>query len=147
MKYTVSDCSIEEAMRLLSGRWRALLIYHLIGGRKRFGDLRRDNPTISHRMLTLELRALEAAGVISRTVFPTVPPRVDYELTRDGQALVPLLNALGDWWQELAKRNRATDPDRLVEVRAKDDQFRGHALPLEQQVRDVDQTRRTKLKA
>jgi DNA-binding HxlR family transcriptional regulator len=98
MKSTVSGCPIEDAMRLLSGRWRTLLIYYLIDGPKRFSDLQRDNPTISHRMLTLDLRELEAAGVIARTVYPTVPPRVEYALTEDGRRLVPLINALGDWW-------------------------------------------------
>ena len=59
MKNTVSGCSIEDAMRLLGGRWRTLLIYYLADGPKRFSDLRRDNPTISHRMLALDLRELE----------------------------------------------------------------------------------------
>lgn len=89
-------------MRLLSGRWRTLLIYYLIEGPKRFSDLQRDNPTISHRMLTLDLRELEAAGVVARTVYPTVPPRVEYALTKDGRRLVPLINALGDWWESRA---------------------------------------------
>jgi DNA-binding HxlR family transcriptional regulator len=102
MKSTVSGCPIEDAMRLLSGRWRTLLIYYLIEGPKRFSDLQRDNPTISHRMLTLDLRELEAAGVVARTVYPTVPPRVEYALTEDGRRLVPLINALGDWWETRA---------------------------------------------
>ncbi|MBC8038483.1 MAG: helix-turn-helix transcriptional regulator [Rhizobiales bacterium] len=104
MKTTVSQCPIEDAMRLLGGRWRTLLIYYLIDGPKRFSDLRRDNPTISHRMLALDLRELESAGVISRTVYPTVPPQVEYELTSDGKKLVPLVNALGDWWEDLQGR-------------------------------------------
>lgn len=93
-------------MRLLSGRWRTLLIYYLIDGPKRFSDLRRDNPTISHRMLTLDLRELEAAGVVSRTVYPTKPPQVEYALTADGRKLIPLIKALGEWWEELYRRRR-----------------------------------------
>lgn len=93
-------------MRLLGGRWRTLLIYYLINGPKRFGDLRRDNPKISQRMLTLELRELEAAGVVSRKVYPTKPPQVEYELTPDGRNLIPLINALGDWWEQLDRRRR-----------------------------------------
>jgi len=93
-------------MRLLSGRWRTLLIYYLIDGPKRFSDLRRDNPTISHRMLTLDLRELEAAGVVSRTVYPTKPPQVEYALTADGRKLIPLIKALGEWWGELYRRRR-----------------------------------------
>ncbi|WNG47143.1 helix-turn-helix transcriptional regulator [Archangium minus] len=106
MKDTVSGCPIEDVMRLLSGRWPTLLIYYLSNGPKRFSELRRDNPKISQRMLTLELRELEAAGIVSRTIYPGVPARVDYELTADGRELVPLLNALGDWWGALRQRHR-----------------------------------------
>ena len=88
-------------MRLLSGRWRTLVLYYLIEGPKRFGDLRRDNPKIAPRMLTLELRELEAAGVISRTVYPGAVARVDYELTEQGRELIPIFEALGQWWEGL----------------------------------------------
>lgn len=91
-------------MRLLSGRWRTLLIYYLTDGPRRFGELRRDNPKISHRMLTLELRTLEDAGVVSRTAYPGRIARVEYELTEQGRKLIPLINALGDWWEALARR-------------------------------------------
>lgn len=101
MKETVSGCSIEDAMQVLSGRWRTLLIYYLSDRPKRFSELQRDNPSISHRMLTLELRALEQAGVVSRTIYPEVPPRVEYALTEGGRKLTPLLEALGDWWKGL----------------------------------------------
>lgn len=99
MKDVVSRCPIEEAMRVLSGRWPTLLLYYLKDGMRRFSDLRRDNPTISHRMLTLELRKLEEAGIVRRTAYPGYPLRVDYDLTPDGEKLVPLIDALGDWWE------------------------------------------------
>ena len=102
MKNLVSHCPIEEVMQVLSGRWPALLIYYLKEGTRRFGDLRRDNPTISHRMLTLELRKLEEAGIVRRTDFAGYPLRVDYDLTPAGHRLVPLIDALGDWWEENA---------------------------------------------
>lgn len=100
MKDVVSRCPIEEAMRVLSGRWPTLLLYYLQQGSKRFSDLQRDNPTISHRMLTLELRKLEDAGIVRRTVQPGYPLRVDYALTPAGLRLVPLIDALGAWWVE-----------------------------------------------
>lgn len=100
MKDVVSRCPIEEAMRVLSGRWPTLLLYYLKDGTKRFSDLKRDNPAVSHRMLTLELRKLEAAGIVSRTDHPGYPRRVDYDLTPAGLTLVPLIDALGDWWVE-----------------------------------------------
>ncbi len=98
MKNVVSQCPIEEVMRVLSGRWPTLLIYYLKDGTKRFNALRRDNPTVSHRILTLELRKLEAAGIVRRTTFEGYPLRVDYDLTPAGRGLLPLIDALGDWW-------------------------------------------------
>lgn len=119
MKDLVSRCPIEEAMRLLSGRWPTLLLYYLKDGTKRFSDLRRDNPTLSHRMLALELRKLEGAGVVRRTARPGYPLRVEYDLTPAGLRLVPLIDALGDWWEEL----------QLAVVSARADE-RGRARPL-----------------
>ena len=99
MKDLVSRCPIEEVMQVLSGRWPTLLIYYLKDGTKRFSDLRRDNPTVSHRILTLELRKLEKAGIVQRTVFDGYPLRVEYDLTPAGLTLVPLIDALGAWWE------------------------------------------------
>ena len=105
MRDMVSRCPIEEAMMMLSGRWPALLLYFLKDGTKRFSDLQRDNPTVSHRMLTHELRKLEAAGIVQRTAFDGYPLRVEYDLTPAGLRLVPLIDAIGDWWDEtLAER-------------------------------------------
>jgi DNA-binding HxlR family transcriptional regulator len=100
MKDLVSRCPIEEAMQVLSGRWPTLLIYYLKDGTKRFSDLRRDNPTISHKMLAFELRKLEEAGIVERTEFEGYPLRVEYDLAPAGHRLVPLIDALGDWWEE-----------------------------------------------
>ncbi|MBP1861011.1 winged helix-turn-helix transcriptional regulator [Rhizobium herbae] len=102
MKDVVSNCPIEEVMRVLSGRWPTLLLYYLKDGTKRFSDLQRDNPTLSHRMLALELRKLEVAGIIRRTAYPGYPLRVDYDLTASGLKLVPLIDALGGWWEDRA---------------------------------------------
>lgn len=98
MKDVVSRCPIEEAMQVLSGRWPTLLLYYLKDGTKRFNELRRDNPTVSHRILSLELRKLEEAGVVRRTAHEGYPLRVDYALTGFGRRLVPLIDAIGAWW-------------------------------------------------
>lgn len=113
MKELVSRCPIEEVMQVLSGRWPTLLVYYLQDGTKRFSDLRRDNPTISHKMLTLELRKLEDAGVVQRTQFPGYPLRVEYDLTEAGQKLVPLLDGLGEWW---LKNDEATGVNLTAEI-------------------------------
>jgi DNA-binding HxlR family transcriptional regulator len=94
MKSNVSGCSVEEAMRLLGGRWRLLLVSYLVDGPKRFNELRRDVPGISQRSLTLDLRALEEAGLVQRTVHATVPVKVVYQLTPDGERLKPVVNVM-----------------------------------------------------
>lgn len=99
MKDLVSRCPIEDCMRVLSGRWPTLLLYYLKERPKRFSDLQRDNPTVSHRMLSLELRKLENAGIVRRTAFGGYPLHVEYALTPAGERLVPLIDALGDWWE------------------------------------------------
>lgn len=103
MKESVSGCPLEEAMRLLGGRWRIVLVYYLLEGKMRFSDLRRAMPQISQRMLTLDLRALEKAGLVARTVYPEVPVRVEYELTAEGRRLRPLVDLLGEVGDRLAK--------------------------------------------
>jgi len=102
MKDIVSRCPIEEAMQLISGRWPGLLIYYLRDRPKRFGDLRRNNPTVSSRILTLELRKLEGAGVVERIEAPGFPKHVTYQLTAAGTELARLLDAIGAWWEALA---------------------------------------------
>lgn len=103
MQTLVSDCPIEDVMRVLSGRWPSLLLYYLQDGTKRFSDLQRDNPTVSHRILSLELRKLEQAGLVARTAFPGYPLRVEYDLTPAGAQLVPLIDSLADWWAASAR--------------------------------------------
>ena len=96
MKESVSGCPVEDAMRLLGGRWRIVLVYHLLEGKRRFNELRRAMPGISQRMLTLDLRALEKAGLVRRTIYPEVPPRVEYDLTAEGKCLRELVDLLGE---------------------------------------------------
>jgi DNA-binding HxlR family transcriptional regulator len=100
MKEVVSPCPIEAVMQVLSGRWPTLLLYYLRDGTKRFSDLRRDNPRVSHRMLTLELRKLEAAGIVRRTANGRYPLRVEYDLTPACRKLGSLIDALGTWWEQ-----------------------------------------------
>lgn len=97
MKSNISGCSVEEAMRLLGGRWRLLIASYLIDGPRRFNDLRRDMPGISQRSLTLDLRALEEAGLVKRTVYPTAPIKAEYELTPDGERLKPVVEVMKEF--------------------------------------------------
>ncbi|KAG8149974.1 winged helix-turn-helix transcriptional regulator [Burkholderia catarinensis] len=109
MKTSATGCSVEEAMRLLGGRWRLLLVSYLLDGPRRFSDLRRDMPGISQRMLTLDLRALEDAGLVQRTVYPEVPVRVEYDLTADGDRLRPVVDVMREFGLWLKARDAQAD--------------------------------------
>lgn len=89
---------VEEVLRLLEGRWKLIILFHLFGGQvQRFSDLERLIPDVSQKMLAQQLRRLESDGIVERTVYPKVPPKVDYRLTAWGQALCPALEALLTW--------------------------------------------------
>lgn len=90
-------CPVQTTLDVISGKWKPLIVYHLMDGPKRFGDLLRDVPAISHRMLTRQLRELEAKRLVTRTVFPEVPPRVEYELTELGRDLDAVFAAVAEW--------------------------------------------------
>src|SRR3546814_14925718 len=113
MKNLVSRCPIEEVMQLLSGRWPTLLLYYPSDGTKRFSDLRRDNPTISPKMLTLELRKPEAAGIVRRTEFVGDPRRGEFALTMGGSRMGPPVHPPGDRSDSLARVTGAVNPDVL----------------------------------
>src|SRR5258707_9101183 len=98
------DCrAVSEVLARVGDKWTVLVVSALGEGPKRFNELRRALGSISQRMLTLTLRALEGDGLVTRTAFPTVPPRVDYELTRLGRSLLEPVIALASW----AIENRA----------------------------------------
>ena len=92
------DCrTVSEVLARVGDKWTVLVVTVLGGGPKRFNELRRSLGSISQRMLTLTLRGLERDGLVTRTVFPTVPPRVDYELTALGRSLLVPVSSLGNW--------------------------------------------------
>src|ERR1700726_3983784 len=98
------DCrAVSDVLARVGDKWTVLVVSTLGDGPKRFNELRRALGSISQRMLTLTLRSLERDGLVTRTVFPTIPPRVDYELTRLGPSLLEPVTALGLW----ARKNRA----------------------------------------
>jgi DNA-binding HxlR family transcriptional regulator len=94
------DCPVEATLRVIGGRWKALIIYHLRGGPKRFNELRRKMPGITQRMLTQHLRELQADGILDRRVFEVVPPHVEYSISGAGKTLLPILDAMAAWGQE-----------------------------------------------
>jgi DNA-binding HxlR family transcriptional regulator len=96
-------CPMHEVLDRVGDKWSVLVVVMLGDGPKRFNELRRSIASISQRMLTLTLRGLERDGLVTRTMFPTIPPRVDYELTELGRSLLGPVDALGAW----ARHNRA----------------------------------------
>src|ERR1039458_9912781 len=102
------DCrAVSEVLSRVGDKWTVLVVSTLGDGPKRFNELRKALGSISQRMLTLTLRALERDGLVTRTVFPTNPPRVDYELTRLGRSLLEPVSELGLW----ARKNRSAIQD------------------------------------
>src|SRR5712671_1080083 len=102
------DCrALGEILARVGDKWTVLVVGVLGDGPKRFSEIRRALGSISQRMLTLTLRGLERDGLVTRTVFPTIPPRVDYELTKLGRSLLKPVNGLGLW----ARQNRAANAD------------------------------------
>jgi len=90
--------SVEDALKVLEGRWKLIILFRLFGGKVlRFSDLERAIPAISQKMLIQQLRQMEADGVVRRTIYQQVPPKVEYRLTRWGQALCPALDGLLKW--------------------------------------------------
>lgn len=89
---------IEEAFRMLEGRWKMVIIFHLFDqGTLRFSELERAIPGVSQKMLIQQLRELERDGIVSRKVYPQVPPKVEYQLTPWGQTMCPALDGLLEW--------------------------------------------------
>jgi len=92
---------VEEALKLLEGRWKLIILFHLFDGKvQRFSDFERLIPGISQKMLAQQLRRLEADNIVARKVYPQVPPKVEYRLTRWGQSLCPALDALLKWAEQ-----------------------------------------------
>jgi DNA-binding HxlR family transcriptional regulator len=91
------NCPVERAVNVLEGKWTLLILRELLGGTKRFGELRSALPGISPKTLVERLRILEQQALIAREIYPEVPPRVEYALTDFGQTLRPIVEALRDW--------------------------------------------------
>lgn len=90
-------CPVETTLSLIGGKWKPVLLYHLISGAKRYSELQRLIPLASDRMLTRSLRELEQDKLVHREIFAEVPVRVEYRLTKDGETLFPILDAMKEW--------------------------------------------------
>ncbi|MSV23985.1 helix-turn-helix transcriptional regulator [Selenomonas sp. WCA-380-WT-3B 3/] len=96
-KETMFHCPVEAALSLIGGKYKSIILWHLMQRTHRYGELHRLIPQATPKMLTQQLRELEADGVIHREVYPVVPPRTEYSLTGFGQSLSPIIEAMCEW--------------------------------------------------
>jgi DNA-binding HxlR family transcriptional regulator len=95
-----SGCAVGVTLSVIGGMWKPLILFHLFAGKKRFMELSRAIPNATQRILTLQLRELEADGVIVRRAYPQIPPKVEYEISAFGQSLRPVLLSLRGWGKQ-----------------------------------------------
>ena len=99
-KKELPACPVETTLTLISDKWKVLILRDLMNGTMRFGELRKSIGQVSQKVLTAQLRQMEGSGLLTRTVYPEVPPRVEYTLTDLGRSLKPILDAMRVWGEE-----------------------------------------------
>lgn len=105
MKRELPACPVETTLMLISDRWKVLIIRDLMSGTKRFGELKKSVGNITQKVLTSNLRSMEADGLLTREVFPEVPPRVEYTLTDTGYSLKTVIDAMKIWGENYKIQN------------------------------------------
>ena len=96
-KATLPACPVETTLTLIGDKWKVLILRDLMPGTKRFGELKKSVGNVSQKVLTAQLRAMEASGLVNRKVYAEVPPRVEYSLTELGKSLKPILDSMRAW--------------------------------------------------
>ena len=104
MEKILPACPVGTTLMLISDRWKVLIIRDLLDGTKRFGELKKSIGSISQKVLTSNLREMEADGLVNRKVYAEVPPRVEYTLTDTGYSLKPILDAMVEWGMEYKRK-------------------------------------------
>ena len=105
MEKNLPACPVEMTLMLISDRWKVLIIRDLLDGTKRFGELKKAIGNVSQKVLTANQRSMEDSGLLTRKVYPEVPPRVEYTLTETGYSLKPILDAMVVWGTEYKQKN------------------------------------------
>lgn len=104
MKRDQYNCPLEATIEVIGGKWKLYLLWHIRNECKRYGELKRKTPGITEKMLIQQLRELERDGLVTRMVYPEIPPKVEYSLTPYGETFTPLLHLLNSWGMEHLKR-------------------------------------------
>jgi len=105
MEKILLDCPVETTLKLIGDKWKVLIIRDLLTGTKRFNELMRSVAGITQKVLTSHLRSMEAAGLVTRTIYPVVPPKVEYNLTDTGFSLKPILDSMVLWGATYKENN------------------------------------------
>jgi DNA-binding HxlR family transcriptional regulator len=100
----IYHCALDITMSYIGGKWKSVVLWYLRKGTKRFSELKKHIPEITEKMLSLQLKQLEQDGIIGRTVYPEVPPRVEYYLTAEGKTLIPMLEEMAAWGRKKGKK-------------------------------------------
>lgn len=103
-------CSLAFTMLLIGDKYKSLILFHLKDGAQRSGELQKSITDISNRMFTYAIRALEKDKLVKRTVYPVTPPKVEYELTKQGKSLIPIILELDKWGQDFANEHHLYAP-------------------------------------
>lgn len=106
MKRDQYNCPLEAVIEVIGGKWKLYLLWHIRDRCRRYGELKRHTRGITEKMLIQQLRELERDGLIKRTVYPEIPPKVEYALTPYGETFIPLLHLLNSWGAEHLKRTQ-----------------------------------------
>lgn len=94
----IGKCPVEYTLSIIGGKWKPIILYHLsTTGVMRYGEIRKSMPSITHKMLSTQLKELEADGLVLRTEYPQVPPKVEYQLKEKGLTLMPVFAAMSEW--------------------------------------------------
>lgn len=104
-----SRCPVEACLEVIGGKWKGVILFHLLGGKKRFNELQRLLPNVTQRILIRQLRELEADRIVVRTVYPEVPPKVEYSLSDLGTTLDPVLRMLREWGGNYLARDEGNE--------------------------------------
>jgi DNA-binding HxlR family transcriptional regulator len=107
-------CAVEATADIIGGKWKAVILYYLSKGPKRFNELRRLLPEVTQRMLTLQLRELEQDGIVHREIYKEVPPKVEYSLTEFGASLGPIIVQMLDWGERYMEQIQARKEQRML---------------------------------
>ncbi|HEX8547879.1 MAG TPA: helix-turn-helix domain-containing protein [Cytophagaceae bacterium] len=102
------QCPVTATLQIIGGKWKPIILWVLSSGTKRFGELKKNMPEVTQKMLTQQLRELETDGIITRRVYAEIPPKVEYSLTEKGHTLGPILKSMCDWGSKHVFEKRTT---------------------------------------